>query len=187
MVNAETPLARIALPAMLLGALAPALIPATVPAASGARPRAGSTVSARALSASRELWATINVCNAPDQPDTVGIRGSMPGDGQAHDTLYMRFRLQYLNTSSQHWVDLADAATGFVAVGSAKAARQGGGSFQLVPVAGRPAFTLRGVVNFQWRRGASVLTAVSRATSAGRQSLAGADPAGFSAATCQIG
>ncbi len=30
---------------------------------------------------SRELWATVDVCNPKDQPNTVGIRGSMPGDG----------------------------------------------------------------------------------------------------------
>jgi hypothetical protein len=66
-------------------------------------------------------------------------------------------------------------------------ARQAGRSFQLNPVAGQPAFTLRGVVNFQWRHGASVLAQTSRATSAGRDSLAGSDPAGFSAASCLIG
>src|SRR5581483_8428828 len=25
------------------------------------------------------LWATIDVCNPPAEPDTIGIRGSMPG------------------------------------------------------------------------------------------------------------
>jgi hypothetical protein len=43
------------------------------------------------------------------------------------------------------------------------------------------------VVSFQWRRGSTVVTSGSKPTTAGRQSLAGADPAGFSAATCSIG
>ncbi len=41
---------------------------------------------------------------------------------------------------------------------------------------------LRGVVSFQWRHGTTVEYTVSRPTTAGHQSLAGADPAGFSAA-----
>jgi hypothetical protein len=155
----------------------------------GGRPAAEQALaSGHSLLQSRQLWSTIDVCNAADQPDTVGVRGSMPGDGQAHDTMYMRFLLQYMNTATKHWSDLsADASADFVAVGSSKVVRQAGTSFELKPVAGKPAFTLRGVVTFQWRRGANVVASVSRATSAGRTSLAGADPAGFSAATCLIG
>jgi hypothetical protein len=148
---------------------------------------ANTETSKHSLLASTQLWATIDVCNAPDQPDTVGIRGSMPGDGEAGQIMYMRFRLQYM-ASGKHWVDLTtEAGSGWVAVGRAKATRQAGRSFQLVPVPGKPAFMLRGVVSFQWRRGATVVTSVSRPTTAGRQSLAGADPAGFSSATCSIG
>ena len=112
----------------------------------------------------------------------------MPGDGQAHDTMYMRFRLEYLNTTTRRWTSLVTGAEPvYVAVGNAKAARQAGRSFQLIPVPGKPAFKLRGVVSFQWRHGRTVLLTTSRPTTAGRQSLAGADPAGFSAATCLIG
>jgi len=139
----------------------------------------------RALLSSRQLWATVDVCSPSDQPYTVGIRGSMPGDGQAHDKMYMSFRLQYMSSSLKRWVDLAGASSNFVAVGTGASARQGGRSFQLV--AGNTAATLRGVVRFQWRRGKTVMFSVSRPTSGGHKSLAGADPAGYSAATCQIG
>jgi hypothetical protein len=149
--------------------------------------RARRAVDTSALFRSRLLWSTIDVCNAPDQPNTVGIRGSMPGDHQAHDKMYMRFRLQYMNAATKTWTDLSKASASYAAVGSGAAARQAGRSFQLNPVAGQPAFTLRGVVNFQWRHGATVLAEASRATSAGRDSLAGSDPAGFSAASCLIG
>ena len=49
-----------------------------------------------------------------------------------------------------------------------------------MPVAGRPASTLRGLVEFQWRRGKAVL-AVDEAPDDGRAtaSLAGADPRGL--------
>jgi hypothetical protein len=152
-----------------------------------ASPTARSAASRHSLLHSRELWATIDICNASDQPNTVGIRGSMPGDGHAHDTLYMSFRLQSMDATTKQWLDLKNASTAFSAVGAAKSARQGGASFTLTPVAGKPAFTLRGVVSFQWRRRATVLAAASRPTSAGRQSTAGSDPIGFSAATCPIG
>jgi hypothetical protein len=145
-------------------------------------------VDTQPLFRSRLLWSTIDVCNPTDQPDTVGIRGSMPGDHLAHDTMYMRFRLQYLNPSTKAWTDLMkSSAASFVDVGTGADPRQAGRSFQLSPVAGQPAFTLRGVVSFQWRHGKTVLAQVSRPTSAGRDSLAGADPAGFSAASCLIG
>lgn len=143
--------------------------------------------SIHALLTSRELWATIDVCSPTDQPNTVGIRGSMPGDGHASDKMYMSFRLQYLS-ATQQWVDLASGATpSFVTVGAGAAAREGGRSFQLVPTAGKPATKLRGVVDFQWRRGKAILLSAARPTTAGHVALAGADPAGYSAASCLIG
>ena len=171
----------------MLGALA-VLLPTAVLAVPAPSLAAKSAASGRTLLASRQLWATIDVCNPFDQPDMIGIRGSMPGDGQPHDTMYMRFGLQYLNTSTRRWTGLVTGAEPlYVAVGTARAARQAGRSFQLIPVPGKPAFTLRGVVSFQWRHGKTVLQSTSRPTTAGRVSLAGADPAGFSAATCLIG
>jgi hypothetical protein len=136
---------------------------------------------------SHELWATIDVCSPPNQRDTVGVRGSMPGDGHAHDAMYMSFRLQYM-TASKQWVDIASATnSSWELVGSGSLARQGGSSFALKPVADKPAATLRGVVDFQWRRGHSVLLSAVQSTAAGHKSLAGADPANYSAASCVIG
>ena len=140
----------------------------------------------QALLRSRELWATIDVCNPPDQRDYVGVRGSMPGDKHTKDKMYMAFRLQYMNTTTGKWVDLASAKPAYVYVGPGGSVRQGGRSFQLVPRAGKPAVSMRGVVSYQWRRGGRILQSVSRPTTAGHKSLAGADPAGFSAASCQI-
>src|ERR1700677_4765650 len=165
----------------LMALVALALLPAIASAGSS------SGTSKSALLKSPQLWATIDVCSPTDQPDIVGIRGSMPGNGQADDTMYMRFRLQYLEPTSKVWVDLTGSASNFAAVGNAKAARQAGQSLTVVPVPGKPAFMLRGVVSFQWRKGSQIEESVSRPTTAGHQSLAGADPAGFSAAGCSIG
>ena len=166
----------------IVGALA-AAAPSAV-AASSVKPRL--TAAQRQLLGSGELWATIDVCNPPDQPNTLGVRGSMPGDGHARDRMYMLFRVQYQEGS--RWIDLAsDAHAPWVPVGGGGSSRQDGSSFQITPVTGRPAFALRGVVQFQWRHAGRVLLSVSRATTAGHKSLAGADPATFSAATCSIG
>ena len=164
-----------------------AAAPASALRGSSSSSRGRISASAHALLTSKELWATIDVCNAADQPNMLGIRGSMPGDGKAGDRMYMSFRLQYLDKTTMHWVDLASASPTFVAVGGGGSARQGGRSFVIAPVAGKPAFSLRGVVSFQWRRGRRVLLSAARPTTAGRQALAGADPAGFSAASCLIG
>jgi hypothetical protein len=150
--------------------------------------RAAHPIDTQALYKSRLLWATIDVCNATDQPDTLGVRGSMPGDGEAHDMMYMRFRLQYLDATKKTWVDLSSGVSPhYASVGTGASARQGGRSFQLSPVAGQPAVTMRGVVTFQWRRGATVLAQVSRPTTPERHALAGSDPEGFSATSCVIG
>jgi hypothetical protein len=185
MVPCKHPFVGLLAAAALASALvlsASSALAASAPAKTGAP----STIE-RALLHSHELWATIDVCNPADQPDTVGIRGSMPGDKRPGDRMYMSFRLQYLSATGQ-WVDLASSASsGFVAVGSGASARQGGTSFELKPVAGKPAVTLRGVVDFQWHRGKTVLTSGVEPTTASHKSLAGADPASFSAATCVIG
>jgi hypothetical protein len=172
----------------LLAATAACLLPAGATAATVAPGSNREAPLLTALLRSRELWATIDVCNPADQPDYVGIRGSMPGDRHVHDKMYMSFRLQYMDATSRKWVDLSSAKTAaFVFVGPGGSVRQGGRSFQLVPRAGKPASTLRGVVDYQWRRGKTVLQSTSRPTTAGHKSLAGADPAGFSAAGCVIG
>jgi hypothetical protein len=139
-----------------------------------------------ALRHSLHLWATIDVCNPADQPDIVGVRGSMPGDGVATDAIYMRFRVQYEDASGT-WVDFTGGLKpGFIKVASARRAHQDGWSFQVKPPRGARTTTLRGVVTFEWRRGATVLASISRPTTAGHESLRGADPPNFSAATCTI-
>src|ERR1700719_1884116 len=94
----------------LLAALVASLVllPAQALAASSST-RDARRALAHALLTSRELWATIDVCSPTDQPYYVGIRGSMPGDGQGRDRMYMSFRLQYLDSASGRWVNLAGA------------------------------------------------------------------------------
>jgi hypothetical protein len=189
MVSCERLSVDLAAAAAVLVCAIGSILTCTAPALAASAPASAGKLSARerALLDSRELWATIDVCAPADQRDTVGIRGSMPGDGKAHDRMYMSFRLQYMNVSKQ-WVDMSGgASSGWVAVGGGASPRQGGTSFELKPVAGKPAVTLRGVVDFQWRHGKTIVQTATEPTSTGHKSLAGADPQGFSAATCVIG
>jgi hypothetical protein len=132
------------------------------------------------------LWATIDVCNSAAHPDTIGIRGSMPGTADAHELMYMSFRVEY-RSSPGHWRYLGGAGqSGFVLVGNGSSlARQAGQDFEVAPRASG-SYVLRGVAVFKWRlHGRTIATAV-RATRAGHVAAAGADPPGFSAATCRI-
>jgi hypothetical protein len=131
------------------------------------------------------LWATINVCSPKNAPNVVGVRGSMPGDGQSKDMMYMRFRLQYYEETTRKWLELGHGAdSGMLLVGPASTVRQYGRSFTLA--APTRAVKLRGLVSFEWLRGKRVVYSTERVTSSGRKNVAGADPAGYSAATCLL-
>ncbi|HVC83660.1 MAG TPA: hypothetical protein VNC12_00305 [Solirubrobacteraceae bacterium] len=135
---------------------------------------------------SPSLWATIDVCDSAAHPDTIGIRGSMPGTADAHELMYMSFRVEY-RTAPGHWRYLGGAgASGFVRVGNgASLTRQAGQDFQVVPrVSG--SYLLRGVAVFEWRLHGRTIASAVRGTRAGHIAAAGADPPGFSATTCRI-
>ena len=132
------------------------------------------------------LWATIDVCNSSAHPDTIGIRGSMPGTRDAHELMYMSFRVEY-RSAPGHWHYLGGAGqSGFVPVGNgASLARQAGQDFEVTPRASG-SYLLRGVAVFEWRLHGRTVASAVRATRAGPIAAAGADPPGFSATTCRI-
>lgn len=172
---------RIAAGAPLLAAVT-LLAAGTPPAAAGALARAAS--SKRSAKPS-ELWATVDLCDTTAHPDTIGIRGSMPGDGHPRDAMYMRFLVQSLDTTTHTWADIGRSAdSGFVQVGSAALTRQAGRSFEFKPTAST--YTLRGLVEFQWHHAGRTTRTVYLPTTGGHTSLAGAEPKGFSAATCAL-
>jgi hypothetical protein len=128
-------------------------------------------------------WATINVCDTVKQPDRVGIRAAMPGTPKGA-RLSMRFRVQY--KAGDDWKDVADADSGWVNVGAARGSMvEYGWSFTFAK--STKSTLLRGVVKFRWRRGDTLPRHAEVATEAGHRSSAGADPAGYSAATCTLG
>ncbi len=161
------------LPGSLLGALALVAALLAAPAASAKS------------DADPPLWATVNVCDTVAHPDTIGIRGSMPGSGRRGDRMFMRFTVQY-QALDGGWRPLTMGGdSGWESVGRGSwAARQSGYSFQVRPAEGT--VRLRGLVRFEWRRGGRVVRHAVRATSAGHRSTAGADPGNWSRGVCVV-
>lgn len=181
------------LPLLLL--LAPALLGISasaqaVPATDGSsasRARAAQPAPPKGTAARTLLWATVNVCDTEAAPDTIGIRGSMPGSGSRGERMYMRFQVEYLDAADGRWRPIgASGDSGWISVGSARyRARQSGRNFVVRPPQ-EGSFRLRGRVTFEWRRGGEVVRRARRRTSGGHRGTQGADPADHSAATCEV-
>ncbi len=134
----------------------------------------------------REVWATVNVCDTADAPNTIGIRASMPGSRSGAEVRWMRFVVEYHAPAADRWIRLADGGdSGYLRVGKGRRPKQFGRSLRIELPAGRS--VLRGRVYFQWRtEGGDVLQSARARTRRGHRSNAGADPPGYSAATCTI-
>jgi hypothetical protein len=152
------------------------LLAAVIVAFGAAAPRAHAQ-------AAKDLWATVNVCDTPKSPDAIGIRASMPGLPRG-TRLAMRFRVQYQVGAT--WKDVAGANSGwrFVGLGHATPVESGWSFTFADPTS---PVTLRGMVQFRWRRNGVVVRSAQLATEAGHRSSAGADPADYSAASCTLG
>lgn len=131
------------------------------------------------------LWATVNVCDSENQPDVIGIRGSMPGTGRKGEML-MRFRVQYWSGKAWRMVKGDAADSGFLRVGSSRyKVRQGGVTFNFAPDEDGTQL-LRGYVQFQWREDGKVIRRETEVTERGHRSVKGADPAGYTAGECVV-
>jgi hypothetical protein len=168
-------------PRVTIAVLAAAVF-ALAPAAASARP-------ADSIYHNKRLWATVNVCDTVGHPDSVGIRGSMPGSGNRDEDMFMRFQVQYYTASDGTWHNLGEGAdSGFVEVGSAKyRTRQSGRTFTITPPRpGSDPYLMRGVVTFEWREDGEVVRRARKRTTGDHGGTKGSDPVGFSAATCTI-
>ena len=132
------------------------------------------------------LWATVNVCDTERNPDTIGIRARMPGDGTRR-RMYMRFRTQFYSQEDFSWKYVSEGGRSpWVLAGSARFLfKETGYEFKFDPPRAGQSYLLRGVVEFQWRRGRKVIKRKRKFTAAGHRTR-GADPTGFSAARCRI-
>jgi hypothetical protein len=171
------------------------LAAAVLAAAAGGSPQPVATVAAEDagpertdLAASEDLWATVNVCDTPRHPNTIGIRGSMPGLGHKPSRLQMRFQVQYKSRSDGRWRDADDNAdSGWHTVGrTIRQVVESGQNFTFMPPTDGGFHQLRGKVRYRWVRKGRTVAYQRRFTEAGHASTAGADPKGYSAAACEI-
>jgi hypothetical protein len=136
---------------------------------------------------SKLLWATVNVCDTKASPDTIGIRGSMPGSGVRAERMYMRFQVQFLQKSDGKWHGIGPSGdSGFIPVGSGRFKQRQSGRNFTIPPPRTGSFVLRGAVTFEWREDGEVVRRARKSTTARHGRTAGADPAGYSAASCEI-
>jgi hypothetical protein len=133
-------------------------------------------------------WATVNVCDSAGQPNVMGVRASMPGDGSAAQ-MFARFTAQWHDNSRKAWLPVSGAATSpWLPAGSARyVARQVGWNFAFDPPPAGGVFLLRATAELQWRVGSAVVRSASLVTTGGMPAVMGGDPVGTSLASCTIG
>jgi hypothetical protein len=141
------------------------------------------------VSRSPDLWATVNLCDVPNSPhdNVIGIRGSMPGLGR-RASVWMRFQVQYLKAADHKWHNIEqNADSGYQKLGiAAGRVVESGWSFKFLPPPGGGAHTLRGAVTFVWKRHGKTVRRIRKLTESGHRSTKGADPPGYSEASCLI-
>lgn len=152
------------------------------PAGPKARPGA-----VTAASSAERFWATVNICDTDQHPNALGVRGSMPGNGR-RQRMFMRFTAQYWSGREQQWKNVGGAGVSpWVYVGSARyVSRQMGWTFVFDQPSAGITFTMRGLVEYEWRKGDRVLKRKSRVTKTGVEDVDGGDPPNLSKAMCLI-
>ena len=142
---------------------------------------------APAAASAGDLWATINICDTRENPNVLGVRASMPGNGTMQ-TMWMRFRASYYDRSTEQWFDVGgDSISPWIKVGDAQyRTRQAGRKFHIDPPAPTTSHVMRGVVDFRWRRKRETVRRVQRVTLSGHPTGRHGDPRGYSAGLCEI-
>jgi hypothetical protein len=153
----------------------------------------GLAVPAGAAARNHDLWVTINLCDTPQHPDKLGVRGRMPGN-DTRDRMYMRFTAQYRAADGTWQPIRGKNESPWIYAGSALFSHEETGfTFSIDPPKAGERFVLRGTADFQWRakrrkNGRVRIVVVKEArlhTEAGHPST-GAEPAGYSSASCVI-
>jgi len=142
---------------------------------------------ASASAATNDLWATVNVCDPPSARNVIGIRSSMPGNG-TKQRMFMHFSAEWYSAAKKRWLPTGSSSP-WVRVGTARyVSTQAGYSFQFADPAPGTRFTMRGVVDYEWRARSTgrVLKRARRVTKTRHRGVVGSVPAGRSDAACVI-
>ena len=142
-----------------------------------------------AASDNDDLWATINICDTEANPNVLGVRASMPGNG-TRQTMWMRFRATYFDRATETWHRIpGDSQSPWIETGKARvSARQAGRRFMIEPPLPTTTHVVRGVVKYQWRRRKTdeVVRRAKKVTLAGHPTGSYGDPYDYSAGLCEI-
>ena len=163
-----------------------AILALTVPAAAArSRPRSPTAAQIRRavqlIERSRDLWATVDICNTRRHPRVLGIRGQMPSLGFAA-THEMNIQVEYQPTPKVGFKPDPHAKQSVALGYSANKLLQGGANWQFPQHTG----LLRATVAFVWRRGYEQIARIVRTTTGGHRDVDFGDPPKFSAAQCTI-
>jgi hypothetical protein len=105
----------------------------------------------------RSPWATINACDPPSAPGSVGVRVSVPNRRDAAQ--WIRIRIQFFDGTRGAWrIVRSGGEGGFTKLSDGGGRVFGGTTFSFTPPAAGKVLKLRGLVDFQWRRGRRVLS-----------------------------
>jgi hypothetical protein len=138
-----------------------------------------------ASAATRDLWATVNVCDTPASPNEMGVRARMPGDGRRH-RMFMRFTAQFQRGSTWQAVSGKGASRWLYAGSALFRTQELGYTFSFdAPNAGST-YTMRGLVQLQWRTRTGRIVRRTHLYTEGGHPTKGAEPKGYSAARCEI-
>jgi hypothetical protein len=129
---------------------------------------------------SREVWATVNICNTRRYPHTIGIRGQLPALGFPA-RLYMSIQVDYWVKAKRRFVPDSNAKQSLSLGRQSSGRHQAGFTWRFAP----PAF-LSGTVTFEWKLGRKVIGRTTRRTVHGIKNVDDSDPKGYSTATCRI-
>jgi hypothetical protein len=136
-------------------------------------------------SADDDLWATVNLCDTPDRPGAIGVRASMPprADGA---TQWMRIRIQYFEDVARAWrIVQAGGDSAWDKVGGGSQLVESGYTFTFqLPAAGHR-IVMRGIVDYEWRKGDAVIARHRELTELGHLDPAD-DQRQDSRSSCQI-
>lgn len=129
-------------------------------------------------------WATINACDPPQAPGSVGVRVAIPNRSDAAQ--WVRIRIQFFDGTRGAWrVVRRGGDGGFVRLSAGGGRVFGGTTFTFSPPAAGNQLKLRGLVDVQWRRGRRVVSSTQIVTHANHRSTV--DPLlAVSQATCVI-
>jgi hypothetical protein len=164
-------------------AVAAILVTVSPSLAYGARGPTASQIrtAVRKAERSRDLWATVNICDTKRYSGVIGIRGQMPSLG-FRANLDMNVGVDYWVRTKHKFVPVPRVSERVSLDSAQLGLRQGGVRFKF----GKHAGHLRGSVTFEWRLGRRIIGSVTRTTRGGHPGADFGDPLRFSASQCWI-